>query len=139
MKRRYTLKYSAQNPFTALSGIDAIEVKNPSLNCLVTKKSTGTKYDGKYKIRLPIDRLAYMLYNNISKLNGYVVIRHACGTLNCVKQEHLSAEYSPDKEESDYIKIYYHIDGLENLSHRLNLPPILLTNYLQNLETSYRQ
>jgi hypothetical protein len=83
---RRKLKKQADNEFTALTGIRAIQMDGGS-NCLITKQSTlnGT----------PIRKAAYILYNETYKVHPkrlkLMKVKTSCGVKNCVHRDHLVA------------------------------------------------
>lgn len=85
---RAKVKKSADNEFSALTGVRAIQVQNPTMPCLVTKQGTA---DGH-----PIAKFAYLAYNGLLKAAPKritsIKVTQSCGTTNCVCKGHLVAE-----------------------------------------------
>lgn len=123
MKKKYRIKKTAKNIFTALSGKDAFQMFGGS-NCLIVKNLTVS---GKQNVQ----RYAYSLYQEETYiLNKFIKITCTCGVANCIKKEHLIAEYIPSKEEIEYINTYKDVDGIEVLAHNIKVPVELLTKFL---------
>ena len=92
MKRKYQIKKANKNPFSGISGIDAVQLSG-ALDCIVTsQKSKELKAPHKISNRetIPIKKYAYHLYTNI-RLSDIKSVTNSCGVNECVKQEHLIA------------------------------------------------
>lgn len=122
MKRKYRLKKTAKNPFTALCGKRAFELFGGT-NCLVTESVTTTG-------SMDIKKYAYFLYLDFKNQNKDIRVTSTCGVANCVKKDHLVAEYSPSKADLEYINTYKDVDGIEVLAHNMKVPVDLLTKFL---------
>jgi hypothetical protein len=81
---RTKMKRKADNEFTALTGIRAIQMEGGS-NCLITKQITLNN--------MPIPKTAYLLYNNITGVHPKrlkaMKVKTSCGAKNCVHRDHL--------------------------------------------------
>lgn len=116
--RRYKLKKTARNDFTAMTGIRAFTVNGGS-NCIIVEYDTIRGMD--------CCRYAYIQYNDVRyKLSRNVHFKQLCGVMNCVKKEHLVAEYIPTKSDIDYINGYGTAMDDNELAHALNIPVGLL-------------
>ncbi len=126
-RNRWRLKNTADNEYTALTGIMAFQLMGGS-NCLIVRYPTKGR-------GVATHRFAYGLYNSkyAKHFNKYVKVTTSCGVLNCVKKEHLHAIYKPSKKEADYIALYIKIDGIEDLAHKQGIPIDLLQSYLDTL------
>jgi hypothetical protein len=118
-QRRYKLKKTADNEFTALTGIKAFRMIGGS-NCVIVRSKTvkGIK---------PC-RFAYRKYNGMDNKGAYiemselVEIHTICGVLNCVGKEHIVAKYKPCKEDIEYIQSYHKVNSLSEMSHFMKVP-----------------
>lgn len=107
MKRIYRQRKSADNEYTALTGIMAFKMNGGS-NCLLIRFGSKKK-----------QKDAFSMYRDeFYKLNRNIKVTSTCGVLNCVKKDHLVAKYYPSKKEKEYIEIY----GKEVASNSLNVP-----------------
>jgi hypothetical protein len=89
---RTKMKRNADNEFTTLTGIRAIQMEGGS-NCLITKQNTLNNK--------PIRKVAYLLYNNITGVHPKrlraMKVKTSCGVKNCVCRDHLIA-HDPYKD-----------------------------------------
>jgi hypothetical protein len=122
MKLKYRLKKYADNEFTAITGILAIQMRGGS-NCLICN-IIKTK-------DVPIQKYAYFQYNKLYKPYPPIKLSTTCNVSNCVNKDHLIATYHPTKENIQYINTYLHVDGIEQLAFNLKIPVTLLSAYLK--------
>jgi hypothetical protein len=122
MKRKYRIKKLVRSTeFSKLSGVDSFEVDGGT-QCHIVRSLT-TK-------GMPSSKYAYFLFIGNLSLNSDIRVKTTCGVKNCVKKEHLVAEYFPNKKDKEYIDMYYKLDGIEQLAHVFVVPVDLLEKYL---------
>lgn len=126
MRRKYRIKKKAENEFSALAGVDAIQLFG-ALDCLVIKPVV--KMCG-----VPVLKFAYQKYYGIEALNRNIVFTTKCGVTNCVKKSHLKAVYNPSKADKDYIDTYLKIDGEEVIAKNLNVPIHLFHSFINSID-----
>jgi hypothetical protein len=85
-KKRNKVMLKADNEFSALTGLEAIQLSG-SHDCLVTNKKT---FNG-----LPVAKVAYIKYHKLEsqhrKRKKLLRVYRTCGVDQCVKREHLKA------------------------------------------------
>lgn len=128
-KRRYRLKKSAKNEFTAVTGIRAVQLLGGS-NCIAVGSKT-------IKSEKPC-RFAYRKYNKVYELNEWVNVYTTCGVLNCVSKEHIVAEYKPTKNDLEYIGTYHKVNSLEEMAHYMRVPVQVYEVWYNNVYASNR-
>lgn len=120
MKRKYRIKKSAKNQFSALSGIEAIQLSG-SADCLVVNRKTIHN--------IPPAKYAYCLYKGILKPSPYLKVKQSCGIKQCVKQEHLCATFSPPEDILNQIKTNSWM-GVESLADTYQVGPELIADLI---------
>lgn len=126
MKLNKRLKKNGDNPYSRATGFRAHTLKGGT-GCTVSA------YDSVFGNKHKVQPYAYYIFNIkpiCGTFNKYIKVTSSCGATNCVNLDHLIAVYSPTKKDQQYIKDYLHIDGIENMAHRLNIPVSLLEQYL---------
>lgn len=93
-------------------------------NCLITKHNTISG-------NISVQRYAHSKYFFYPLNNSKVKVKSTCGVLNCVNKNHLIAEYKPTKKDIEYINTYIKVDGIEIMSHRLEIPIHILTEFIK--------
>ena len=101
MKKKYRVRKSAQNEFSAITGREAIQLSGSS-DCLISPHTTTGE-------GVSIQHLAYDAYyrpgedvirrKKSDMLHRSVKVRAICGVDQCVKKEHLEAVFKPTKKE----------------------------------------
>ena len=94
MKKKYRIKKSAKNEFSALTGLPATQMAG-SIDCLVahqlTSLTSATTTGFSSSLPVPVKKLAYCVYNKVP-LSDVKTVTQTCGVAHCVKREHLEAE-----------------------------------------------
>lgn len=126
MKKKYRIKNRVNNnAFSALTGIEAIEVVNPNC-CLVVKQLSANG-------GIPITKYAYCIYYNYpTSLN--ITVSHTCDIENCVRQDHLIATYRPSKKDLEHIDMYKNIDDMKTIAEYLKVPLDLFRPFWKTLK-----
>lgn len=91
MKKKYRIKKSAKNEFSALTGLPATQLSG-SCDCLVAHQLTcspsATTAHIPSNSPVAIHRFAYSVYHQIP-LHKIERVVQSCGVDQCVKREHL--------------------------------------------------
>ncbi len=95
MKKKYRIKKSAKNEFSALTGILAIQQQGGS-NCLLVAQKTLAKPH--FDRDIPIQKAAYCLYNRVAP-SSIAKLTSTCDVSNCVAPSHLQVEMIPSEQE----------------------------------------
>lgn len=97
------------------------------LGCILTKYTKTCR-------GVSLQQYAYWLFHKDTDFispNKNIKVTPSCGVLNCVKKEHLTAEFVPSKDNLEYLKDW----GIADYTaHTLNIPQSLLNQYVQKLD-----